>query len=188
VIDTQKRGAAQLANASNNGQSSSRVTIQFWEMISMATYQTHILNEISAGHDGPQIPPAKLAYFQERLRERVFDFLLGKFLEAQSDGLTQAKLSRRIGKKAEVVNRWLGAPSNLTLDSVSDLLIGIAAEELNLHASTLLGRSQVNHSHLDETPQTAESPHEPKQREGASAIDELMSPPRQDVSSARAAA
>jgi hypothetical protein len=160
--------------------------IQCLEMISMPTYQTHLLNEVSVGHDGPQIPPAKLAYFQERLRERVFDFLIDKFAEEQKRGLTQAKLSRRIGKKAEVVNRWLGAPSNLTLDSISDLLIGIAAEELNLSSSTLLNRVQVNYSHLDEIAPGAESSEELKQdREQASALRAMW--PQQDHSGARAA-
>jgi len=118
----------------------------------MTTYRTQLLNEISAGHDGPQVPPAKLSYFQERLRDRIFDFILGRFLAEQKNGLTKAKLGRRIGKKAEVINRWLGAPSNLTLDTISDLLIGIAAEELNLSSATLLNRAPVNYSHLDDAP------------------------------------
>lgn len=120
----------------------------------MHTSQMQLLNEISAGHDGPQIPPAKLAYFQERLRERIYDFIIGLFLAEQRNGLNKAKLARRIGKKAEVVNRWLGAPSNLTLDTVSDLLIGINAQELTLGSASLLSRSPVNYEHLDGTPST----------------------------------
>jgi len=119
----------------------------------MTISHERFLSEIAAGHDGPPIPPAKLAYFQERLRGRIFDFILGLFLEAQKNGLTQAKLGRRIGRKADVVNRWLGAPSNLTLDSVSDLLVGIDASEPNF-SRYLIGRAPVNYSHLDEVPMT----------------------------------
>jgi hypothetical protein len=116
----------------------------------MLTFQTQLLKEIGAGHDGPLIPESKRIYFQERFRGRFFDFLIGRFIEAQRSGLTQAKLARRIGKSPEVVNRWLGAPSNLTLDSISDLMLGISAEELELSAKSLLGRAPVNYLHLDD--------------------------------------
>jgi hypothetical protein len=116
----------------------------------MSTSQTQFMNEIQAGHDGPPIPEAKRVYFQERLRNRFFEFLLNKFLEQQKHGLTKAKLARRIGKTPDIVNRWLSAPSNLTLDTASDLLLGISAEELEMGASSLLNRVSVNYSHLDE--------------------------------------
>lgn len=106
----------------------------------MTISPTPFLAEIAAGHAGPPIPSAKRAYFQQRLRLQVFNFLLGKFLDAQNDKLTKAVLARRIGKTPDVVNRWLGAPSNLTLDTISDLLLGIAGEELILSSSSLLGK------------------------------------------------
>jgi len=137
----------------------------------MPTYQTQLLNEVGAGHDGPQIPPAKLSYFQERLRDRVFDFILGRFVDEQAHGLNKAKLARRIGKKAEVINRWLGAPSNLTLDTISDLLVGIAAEELILSSASLLGRAPVNYSHLDETPSANDLSPPEQNRAEISALD-----------------
>lgn len=104
------------------------------------TSQTQFLSEIAAGHNGPPIPEAKRAYFQARLRNRLFNFILGKFGEQQKNGLTQAALARRIGKKPDVVNRWLGSPGNLTLDTLSDLLLGISAEEFNAASSKLLNR------------------------------------------------
>lgn len=116
----------------------------------MTTFQTRLLNEVAAGPDGPPIPEAKRVYFQERFRGRFFEFLVDRFVLAQVHGLTKAKLARRIGKPPEVINRWLGAPSNLTLDSVSDLLLGISAEEPELGGSSLLDRSPVNFSHLDD--------------------------------------
>lgn len=111
----------------------------------MSTSQMQFMNEIQAGHDGAPIPEAKRVYFQERSRNRFFEFLLNKFLEQQKRGLTKAKLARRIGKTPDAVNRWLAAPSNLTLDTVSDLLLGINAEELEMNASSLLNRVPVNY-------------------------------------------
>jgi hypothetical protein len=116
----------------------------------MATFQTQLLNELRAGHDGPPIPESKRVYFQERFRGRMFDFLVGRFIQEQRNGLTKAKLARRIGKSPEVVNRWLGAPSNLTSDSISDLLIGICGEEMVTDAVSLLNRKPVNFVHLDD--------------------------------------
>jgi len=116
----------------------------------MSFSQTQIFAEIGAGPTGPEIPSPTRAYFQQRLRNRIFNFLLEKFAAAQKDGLTKAALARRIGKSPEVINRWLGIPSNLTIDSVSDLLLGIMAEELEPQASSPLRAVQHNYSHFEE--------------------------------------
>src|SRR5271166_3750347 len=116
---------------------------------SMTFSQTQFFAEIAAGHLGPEIPSSTRAYFQQRLRNRIFNFLLEKFVISQRDGLTKAALARRIGKSPEVINRWLGIPSNLTIDSISDLLLGIAAEELEPGASSPLKAVQHNYSHFE---------------------------------------
>ena len=118
----------------------------------MSTFQKHLLNEIAAGHDGPPIPESKRVYFEERFRWRLFDFITSKFEAARQHGLTQAKLARRIEKPPEVVNRWLSAPSNLTADSVCDLLLGISAEEMEMFGRSVLNQAIVNYDHLAEEP------------------------------------
>jgi hypothetical protein len=110
----------------------------------MSTSQEQFFSELAAGHSGPTIPEAKRVYFQTRLRNRLFNFILGKFVIEQKKGLSKAALARRIGKPPEVINRWLGAPSNLTLDTVSDLLLGISAEELTPEADSLLNQAPRN--------------------------------------------
>lgn len=76
------------------------------------------------------------AYFQARLRNRLFNLVLSKFRERADAGeLTKAQLARRMGRKPEVVNRLLGAPGNWTIDTVSDLLLAIAGEELDATSS-----------------------------------------------------
>jgi hypothetical protein len=75
------------------------------------------------------IPLGKLAFFRERFRHELHQLVLRKFLALQdARGFTKRDLARRIGRKPEQVTRWLGAPGNLTLDTVSDLLLGMAAE------------------------------------------------------------
>jgi transcriptional regulator with XRE-family HTH domain len=121
------------------------------------------LRELAAGPDSEPISESSLVYLQERVRGRFFDFLIGRFEEARERGLNQAKLARRIRKSPEVISRWLGAPSNLTLDSITDLLAGIAAEEPEFLSSSLLNRSPVNYSHLDETASAEDSLSTPEQ-------------------------
>ena len=65
-------------------------------------------------------------------------------MEAQSNGLSQADLARRIGKRPEVINRLLGSPGNWRIDTISDLLVGIGAEELEPHSVSLLYRAPRN--------------------------------------------
>jgi hypothetical protein len=88
----------------------------------MNTSQTpELLTEIL---EGKPIPVDKLAYFRRRLRLQLHDLVLRTF--HQQETLTKAELARRIGRAPEVVNRLLGGPGNWTLDTVSDLLIGMA--------------------------------------------------------------
>src|SRR5437868_12884602 len=116
----------------------------------MTIFLTHVLKELAVGHDGPEIPEAKRIYFQRRTRDRFFDFLRDRFEREESNGLTQAKLARRIRKSPEVISRWLNAPSNLTLDSISDLMVGVAAEEPEFEGKSLLNRLESNYTHLAE--------------------------------------
>ena len=106
--------------------------------------------ELAAGHAGPPIPEEKLVYFRTRSRNRLFHFILSKFVAEQKKGLTKAALARRIGKSPEVINRWLGSPSNLRVDSISDLLIGISAEELAPTSELLLEQTARNYRPWDD--------------------------------------
>jgi hypothetical protein len=77
---------------------------------------------------GERIPVGKLEYFRARLQSRLHQLVLAEFLRQEDRGLHQAELARRIGRKPEVVNRLLGAPGNWTLNTVSDLLLGMGVE------------------------------------------------------------
>jgi hypothetical protein len=72
------------------------------------------------------VPEGTLAYFRGRSRSRIYESVLREFLRS---GISQATLARRMGKRAEQINRLLGAPGNWTLDTVSDLLFAISGAE-----------------------------------------------------------
>lgn len=79
--------------------------------------------------EGKTISGSKLAYFQARLNSRVHQLLLKLFrrLEEEQD-FTRRELASRIGRKPEQITRWLSYPGNLTLDTISDLLVGMGCE------------------------------------------------------------
>ncbi len=84
------------------------------------------LSEILA--DQP-IPEGKLVYFRERLRDRLHSAILEAFMtRAQEKGLRQKDLAARIHRTSAQITRWFSTPSNITLDSISDLMVGLGMD------------------------------------------------------------
>jgi hypothetical protein len=80
--------------------------------------------------NGEPIPKSKLAFFQERFRDHLYELVLAEFLKREAAGtLTRAKLAAVIHRKPEQITRWLGAPGNWELETVSDLLLAVAQSE-----------------------------------------------------------
>lgn len=101
----------------------------------MTISQTFIMSEIA---NGESIPAGKLAYFRERQKNRLYDFIVSKFLEKEKNsGLTKAEIARRLDKRPEQVTRWLATPGNWTMDTISDLMLAICNSELIFEASSL---------------------------------------------------
>jgi hypothetical protein len=48
--------------------------------------------------------------------------------QVATSNLKQNELAQRIRKGPDQINRWLGAPGNWTLDTISDLLLGIGVD------------------------------------------------------------
>lgn len=70
-----------------------------------------------------------MAYFRAKLRYALHEVVLREFIKQEdSNRINKAELARRIHKKPEQVSRWLGAPGNWTIDTVSDLLLGMGVE------------------------------------------------------------
>jgi transcriptional regulator with XRE-family HTH domain len=71
------------------------------------------------------ISPNVLTYVKAMSRNDAHAVLLDVF---KASGLSQATLARRLGRRPEIVNRWLGAPGNLTIDSLAELLFAIGGK------------------------------------------------------------
>lgn len=78
--------------------------------------------------EGEPIPPEILAYCQQKLRNAFHQLVLREWVNREKAGLSRKDLARRIGKKPEQITRWLGTPSNWTLDTISDLMLGMGVE------------------------------------------------------------
>ena len=88
--------------------------------------QMSFLSEIL---EGKPIPEDTLVYFRERLRDRLHSAILEAFIRrSRENGLKQADLAIRIHRTRAQITRWFSTPSNLTLDSISDLMVGLGMD------------------------------------------------------------
>lgn len=73
--------------------------------------------------------PREMFYFRQRFKNRTFNRLVAFFAkEAEERGITKKVIADRLGKDPAQITRWLSAPNNLTLDTISDLLFAMEAE------------------------------------------------------------
>lgn len=91
----------------------------------MATSLTPNYSEIPA--TGP-IPEETLAFRRRDLRNELHQVVLREWQIKERSGMTQRDLAIRIRRKPEQISRWLGTPSNWTLDTMSDLLFGMGVD------------------------------------------------------------
>jgi hypothetical protein len=105
----------------------------------MTYSQTSTLVEPS-GDD--RIPEGNLAYFTARNRRKIYSAVIKEFKDS---GLTQIQLARRLGKRPEVICRWLSGPGNWGLDTVSLLLFGISGGELTYGVTRPLRKAPRNY-------------------------------------------
>jgi hypothetical protein len=89
---------------------------------------TSQITTLSAPIGDDPIPVGSLGYFRARNRHRLYSLIIDEF---EQSGISQATLARRLRKSPEVICRWLGAPGNWRLDTISDLLFAIDGGEAN---------------------------------------------------------
>lgn len=71
----------------------------------------------------------EISYYRQRYRNRVFSKLVSFITEqAQQNHVTKKDVAELLGKDPGLISRILNQPSNLTLDSISDLLLAFDAE------------------------------------------------------------
>lgn len=96
------------------------------ELQVITSQQKSLLSEIL---ENKPIPEDTLVYFRERLRDRLHSTILEAFVKrSQQKGLKQKELATRIHRTGAQIARWFSTPSNITLDSISDLMVGLGMD------------------------------------------------------------
>jgi len=91
-----------------------------------SSHKTSLLSEVV---ESDVLSRRTLAYFQERLLNHIYELVMREFSrKKEKSGFTQTQLAKRIRKDAGQLNRLLHSPGNWTLETLSDLLIGLGAE------------------------------------------------------------
>ena len=115
-------------SVSASGEHYSHLTSPSQEQSCPTTSVTSMTLEIRS--DSVVLSAGTRAYFQERLRGRLYDLVMDQVEKYRERGGTRADLAKRVGKRPEQITRWLSGPGNLTLDTLSDLLLGLSGAEL----------------------------------------------------------
>jgi transcriptional regulator with XRE-family HTH domain len=88
-----------------------------------------------------------VAYYRQRQKNRVFTSLVELFAqEAASRGVTKKQLAEALSKDPSQITRWLSAPSNFELDTLSDLLLALDAE-MDCRIVRFSDRLKPNYAH-----------------------------------------
>lgn len=69
--------------------------------------------------------------------------ILDEFVES---GISQADLARRLGKNPRVIHRWLSAPENIRISTLSDLIFSINGGEPSDQVERPLDKSSSNNT------------------------------------------
>lgn len=94
-----------------------------------------------------QIPIGTLGYMRARNKHRIYSLVIDEF---RRSGISQADLARRLGKtNQDGICRWLAAPGNWTLNTVSDLLFAISGAEAAYALNHPLTQAQRNDTKPD---------------------------------------
>ena len=105
-----------------------------------------------------KVPGPTLVYMRDRNRSKLYSLVLGEFQRA---GISQKELAERLGKRPEVISRWLASESNWRIDTVSDLLFaisGAAPEYSCAYPLEAPPRNDTRPEWLDDAPAASESP------------------------------
>jgi transcriptional regulator with XRE-family HTH domain len=86
-------------------------------------------------------------YYRQRAKNRIFESLTSFFAEeAERTGVTKRDIAECLHRDPAQITRWLSSPSNLTIDTISDLLLSLGAE-MDHTVAKFSERAQSNEMH-----------------------------------------
>lgn len=95
----------------------------------------------------PVVSPRDLFYYRQRSKNRLFEAITSFYAEqAERRGITKKDIAESLGRDPAQITRWLTTPSNLTSDTISDLLLTLGAE-MDYNVSLFADRAPANYVH-----------------------------------------
>src|SRR6476620_3465861 len=86
-------------------------------------------------------------YYRQRSKNRLFEAITAFFAEeAERRGITKRDIAECLRRDPAQITRWLTNPSNLTSDTISDLLLSLGAE-MDYQIVRFEDRPQPNEMH-----------------------------------------
>jgi transcriptional regulator with XRE-family HTH domain len=86
-------------------------------------------------------------YYRQRSKNRLFEAITAFFAEeAERRGITKRDIAECLRRDPAQITRWLTNPSNLTSDTISDLLLSLGAE-MDYQIVRFEDRPQSNEMH-----------------------------------------
>ena len=95
-----------------------------------------------------KISDRDLFYYRQRFKNRVHSKILEFFeKEAKKKGISRKDIAEILDKDPAQITRWLNSANNLTLETISDLLLALAAEVDNFEIRSLEEKPIRNYQH-----------------------------------------
>ncbi len=90
--------------------------------------------------------PRDMYYYRQRYKNALFSKLQRFFAdEAERTGINKKDIADRLRRHPAQITRWLSSPSNLTLETLSDILFAMEAEPEPLMIARLTDRRESNY-------------------------------------------
>jgi transcriptional regulator with XRE-family HTH domain len=88
-----------------------------------------------------------VAYYRQRQKNRVFSAIASFFAEEAAAGkISKKELANKLGKDPSQITRLLSGPTNLELDTISDILLAMGAE-MDHSIVRFVDRLKPNYAH-----------------------------------------
>lgn len=88
-----------------------------------------------------------IAYYRQRNKNRLLEQIAAFFAEqAEVNGITKKEIAYLLDKDPSQITKWLSTPSNLTLDTISDVLLAMDAE-MDYQIVRFADRREPNYQH-----------------------------------------
>ena len=83
--------------------------------------------------DDEVVPEKAVWFFRRNLQNVLYDVVIREFRRLEDAGeINKLRLANRLRREPSQITRWLCSPGNWTLNTISDLMVGMAVDPTRL--------------------------------------------------------